>query len=55
MTKDFKWNTDFIFSNAKNTVTKLESHSRVIDMISGAGFALEGYPVRTLYSMVSKV
>lgn len=51
VTKDFKWNTDFIFSNAKNTVTKLESHSRVIDMISGAGFALEGYPVRSLYSM----
>ena len=51
VTKDFKWNTDFIFSNAKNTVTELDSHSRVIDMISGSGFALQGYPVRSLFSM----
>lgn len=51
VTKDFKWNTDFIFSHAKNTVTELESHSRVIDMISGSGFALQGYPVRSLFSM----
>ncbi len=51
VTKDFKWNTDFIFSHAKNTVTELDSHSRVIDMISGAGFALQGYPVRSLFSM----
>jgi TonB-linked SusC/RagA family outer membrane protein len=51
VTKDFKWNTDFIFSHAKNTVTELDSQSRVIDMISGAGFALQGYPVRSLFSM----
>ncbi len=51
VTKDFKWNTDFIFSHAKNTVTELNSQSRVIDMISGAGFALQGYPVRSLFSM----
>lgn len=51
VTKNFKWNTDFIFSHAKNTVTELDSHSRVIDMISGAGFGLQGYPVRSLFSM----
>ena len=51
VTKDFKWNTDFIFSHAKNTVTELDSQSRVIDMISGAGFALQGSPVRSLFSM----
>lgn len=50
-TKKFKWNTDFIISHAKNTVTELDSQSRVIDMISGAGFALQGYPVRSLFSM----
>lgn len=51
VTKDFKWNTDFIFSKAKNEVTELDANSRVIDMISGVGFALEGYPVRSLFSM----
>lgn len=51
VTRDFKWNTDFIFSNAKNEVTDLDANSRVIDMISGTGFALEGYPVRSLFSM----
>ena len=51
VTRDFKWNTDFIFSNAKNEVTDLDANSRVIDMISGTGFALQGYPVRSLFSM----
>lgn len=51
VTKDFKWNTDFIFSKAKNEVTELESNSRVIDMITGTGFTMAGYPVRSLFSM----
>lgn len=50
-TKSFKWGTDFIFSKAKNEVTELESNSRVIDLISGVGFGLQGYPVRSLFSM----
>lgn len=54
VTKDFKWNTDFIFSKAKNKVTDLKSNSTIMEMISGSGFALEGYPVRSLFSMVSK-
>lgn len=49
-TKDFKWNTDFIFSKAKNEVTELDANSRVIDLVSGVGFAQEGYPVRSLFS-----
>ena len=51
VTKDFKWNTDFIFSKAKNKVTDLKSNSTIMEMISGSGFALEGYPVRSLFSM----
>ncbi len=51
VTKDFKWSTDFIFSHAKNEVTDLDSNSRVVDMITGNGFAMEGYPVRSLFSM----
>jgi TonB-linked SusC/RagA family outer membrane protein len=51
VTKDFKWSTDFIFSKTKNEVTELESDSRVIDMITGTGFTMAGYPVRSLFSM----
>lgn len=50
-TKDFSWYTDFIYSHTKNTVTKLENHSRVIDMVTGTGFAMEGYPVRSIFSI----
>ena len=50
-TKDFGWTTDFIFSQAKNEVTDLESDAEVIDVVSGTGFALKGYPVRGLYSL----
>lgn len=50
-TKDFSWNTDFIFSHTKNEVTDLQSNASVMDMISGNGFAMEGYPVRALFSM----
>ena len=49
--KDFKWNTDFIFSYAKNEVTDLDTNARIIDMITGTGFTLEGYPVRSLFSI----
>ena len=49
--KDFKWKTDFIFSNAKNKVTELETNNRVMDMIIGNGFTIPGYPVRSLFSL----
>lgn len=48
--KDFSWNTDFIFSYAKNKVTELESNAKVIDVVTGYGFALKDYPVRSLFS-----
>ena len=51
ITNNFKWNTSFIFSKSKTEVTKFESDSRVMDMISGTGFTMEGYPVRALFSM----
>lgn len=50
VTKDFTWTSNFIFSKAKNKVTSLDAQSRVIDLVSGSGFALEGYPVRGLFS-----
>ena len=45
-TEDFNWHTNFIFSNAKNEVTELEQNANVMDLISGVGFAKQGYPVR---------
>ena len=50
-TKDFTWTTNFIYSHTHNEVTELENNQRIIDLISGTGFALEGYPVRSLFSI----
>ena len=50
-TKDFTWTTNFIYSHTKNEVTKLKTSKRIIDLISGNGFAQEGYPVRSLFSI----
>ena len=49
--KDFSWNTDLTFSYAKNKITDLQNRSRVIDLVQGTGFALEGYPVRSIFSI----
>ncbi|MDO4163628.1 MAG: SusC/RagA family TonB-linked outer membrane protein [Bacteroides sp.] len=50
-TRSFKWSTDFIFSKTKNEVTDLMSNATVMDLISGNGFAMQGYPVRSLFSI----
>ena len=52
--KDFKWTTDFIYSHAENKVTSLDNRQRVIDLVAGSGFALEGYPVRSIFSIPFK-
>ena len=52
-TKDFSWTTNFIYSHSHNEVTTLENTSRVIDLISGTGFTMVGYPVRSLFSIQS--
>ena len=51
VTKDFQWNTDFIFSHTNTKVTDLKTRTRVIDLIWGGGFTMEGYPYRSLFSM----
>lgn len=51
VTKEFSWNTDFIFSNAVNQITDLDTRSNVIQLVSGSGYALKGYPVRALFSI----
>ena len=50
-TNDFSWNTDFIFSYAKNEVTRLKGLTSMMELVSGNGFAREGYPVRGLFSI----
>ena len=50
-TQDFEWNTTFLYSHQHNKVTNLKSTTRVIDLIRSNGFALEGYPVRALFSI----
>ncbi len=49
--RNFSWNTDLTFSYAKNKITDLKSRSRVIDLVQGTGFPLEGYPVRAIFSI----
>ncbi len=53
-TKDFTWTSNIIYSHTHNEVTELENNQRVIDLVKGSGFALEGYPVRSLFSIPFK-
>lgn len=50
-TKDFRWNTSFIFTKTHNEISKLNSSlTRAYSLVMGNGYALEGYPVRSLFS-----
>lgn len=50
-TKDFEWNSTFLYSHQYNEVTNLKNTSRIIDLVRGNGFAIEGYPVRSIFSI----
>lgn len=50
-TKDFSWTTNLIYSHTKTTVTDLKTSKRIIDLVAGQGFAQEGYPVRSIFSI----
>ncbi|MEG2151524.1 MAG: TonB-dependent receptor, partial [Bacteroidaceae bacterium] len=49
--KNFSWSTDFIFSKSKTEISRLDARSNVIQLISGVGYAKQGYPVRALFSI----
>lgn len=51
LNSNFKWTTDFIFTHAKTEVTKLKTTNIIRDFVSGTGFTMEGYPVRSLFSI----
>ena len=48
---NFTWTTNFIYSHTNNKVTDLKTTKRVIDLVTGNGFAMEGYPVRSIFSI----
>jgi TonB-linked SusC/RagA family outer membrane protein len=50
-TQDFSWSTDLTFAYSTTKITDLKSRSRVIDLVQGTGYALEGYPARSLFSI----
>lgn len=50
-TKDFSWTTDFIFGSTFNKVTQLDTKRHMFNFLTGNGFARQGYPVRSLFSI----
>ena len=50
-TKDFSWTTDFIYSHLHSKVTQLISRKRMIDLVTGDGFAMQGYQYNSLFSI----
>ena len=53
-TNNFSWVTNFVYSKAKNEITDLQTTSNVMDLVSGSGFAKEGYNVRSIFSIPFK-
>ena len=49
--KNFTWTTNIIYSHSHNEITKLLSTRRIIDLISGTGFGVEGYPNHSIFSI----
>ena len=50
-TRDFTWTTNLIYSHSHNEITQLLSNRRIIDLISGTGFGVEGYPNHSIFSL----
>ena len=49
-TQRFRWTSDFVYSKAKNKITNLKTDGRAVDLVTGTGYGVEGYPVRALFS-----
>lgn len=50
-TNNFSWVSNFNYAYTQSRVTRLNNRQRVIDLVTGNGFTLEGYPVRSLFSI----
>lgn len=53
-TLNWNWSLNGTFAYNKNKITDLKSRPRVIDMVATEGAPLEGYPVRSLFSIPFK-
>lgn len=49
--KGFSWTSNLTFSYNRNEITSLESRTGVFDLIKAEGGPLQGYPVRSLFSL----
>ena len=49
--QDFSWQTSFIYSHTHNEVTDLKTSTRVIDLLQGTGYSLEGYARNSVFSV----
>ena len=49
-TPRFTWTSDLIYSKTKNEITNLKTDGRAVDLVTGTGYGVEGYPVRALFS-----
>ena len=49
--KNFQWTSTFLYSHQFTEVTNLKNTACVIDLVRSNGFALEGYPVRSIFSI----
>jgi len=50
-TKDFTWQTSVIYSHTHNEVTDLKTSTRVIDLLQGTGYSLQGYARNSVFSV----
>ncbi|WP_370634398.1 hypothetical protein [Pedobacter sp. Leaf132] len=48
---DFSWTSNFIYTHTTNKITQSENNARVIDLITGRGYGLQGYAARSLFSI----
>lgn len=48
---DFSWDTNLTFAYSKNKITNLKNKPQLFDLIRPEGGALQGYPVRGLFSI----
>ncbi|MBQ0056049.1 MAG: SusC/RagA family TonB-linked outer membrane protein [Bacteroidales bacterium] len=48
--RGFRWTSDLIWTKTKNKITNLKTSSRAIDLVSASGYALQGFPVRAIFS-----
>ena len=49
-THRFTWGVDFNYTYAKNEITDLKTDGRAVDLVTGTGYGVQGYPVRSLFS-----